>query len=357
MKPEKQWNIFSTRKDYFPLPCGVASLFLHEKDVPRQCFQFSQILAPEPEHKRQRIRPILVDYGYLSERRKTFKRARITNSDEYSLKFSQQPSGEDTANTNKEFVERINGTLAEMCNGTLESTKMDIICQSLRTSHNNAMSIWKCVDVSGIQEDSIFTLLTEVSKHEDIAFQNHILFLEKLLVKRLLDLKEPASRTLTAAILHAAQVQGNALVIGVLIPLLKKEKLDKPQLDIMTRIVKSGLPIWSVSYMLRTMTQSNHNQPAFTDHSIEILITLLNTLPNSDSSLNASTVQSLLDRLKSSLTVHMKSKKFAQIILTLVVRHGSVLEEEHIIQVRDMAEKNQTFLRKSIINALKPLLK
>ncbi|CAG8564743.1 9382_t:CDS:2 [Ambispora gerdemannii] len=214
------------------------------------------------------------------------------------------------------------------------------------------------LDFTLMPEDTFDSFFQEFARNVDIPYQSHIMLIRTAFFKKVCNLSANPSRNFLATIMKTASVKNKPIIYGLLLPLMKDtQKIGRPQLDIITRIIKEELFRDTTSSSVATTDNGTTEQSRYflgndwKDLTIEILIVIFN---KKFSLRDRDLLISFLSHLNHNIEQQPENKKLAQIMLLLVTKHGDDILNE-LDYVRSIADKINTFMKKSLLNNIELL--
>ncbi|CAG8587208.1 1033_t:CDS:2, partial [Scutellospora calospora] len=120
----------------------------------------------------------------------------------------------------------------------------------MRLPHAQLNKIFKDLEISQLDDVVLAVLCNEIVKHKDIAYQNYVVFFKYGLLEKVRHIKSKPSRNFLANISHIAKAKSKPMVYGLLLPLIMESDISQPQLEVITRIIDSGLSEESIIALL-----------------------------------------------------------------------------------------------------------
>ncbi|GER37107.1 heparin cofactor 2 [Striga asiatica] len=184
---------------------------------------------------------------------------------------------------------------------------------------------------------------------------------------KFLSLKEPSSRVLMMAVIEYCKAHQRAAEYALLFPLiLRKEGLNSPICDVITRIVKDCLHPAQVSAFCQKVLCGDRNEQRFVCLAChrcligedlvftEYLFCLWQNILNCNVRLTRDSVDELVRRVCEFSAVYSKSLRFGNFVLCLVSKCG-VFVKPHKCVLTAAVEKTESLVTKSILSKLSSL--
>ncbi|KAL5224007.1 hypothetical protein ABZP36_010646 [Zizania latifolia] len=239
--------------------------------------------------------------------------------------------------------------------------------QELCVESRNAEAVLSIVQPWKADDDTVRVLLSSLVLEEDGTHgKGPALILCSLFLPKLLDLQRPVSSVLLSAALDLCKRHPAAALEAVLFPLvLRKEGLNVPQCDVLTRIVKDCMhPLHVTAFCHRLLSgdERERRPVCMPEHwgnigSIviwtESLFALLYSILNQDICLTPSTTEKLVSVIDEMASNFSRSLKFGNFLLCFVSKCGCE-SKIHRVLLESAAERTDTFLTKAILAKLRP---
>lgn len=186
----------------------------------------------------------------------------------------------------------------------------------------------------------------------DISGRAAAAFVASVLRPRLAALEAQATRTLFSALLCLLQQHARALLDELIVPTLWHAggALTAGQAEVLARLLKE-LPLPLLGRALSSFLQGEHGLVSgWSEAQVALLQAVLTRKPP----LDAACANELVLQCDANVDALSKSLKFANLVSTLVRLHGAALRP-HLPSVRRVAERLNTFMKKTILQALTKL--
>ncbi|KAJ4708622.1 Fanconi anemia group E protein [Melia azedarach] len=188
-----------------------------------------------------------------------------------------------------------------------------------------------------------------------------------VLLPKLLVLEEPASRVLVSAMIEYCKIHQRAAVYALLGPLmLRREGINNPICDVVTRIVKECLHPAHVSAFLQKLLCGGEDERRFIclpHHQClisnelawtESLFTLFQNILNHNVHFTQDSVDHMVYRVRELAERYTKSLKFGNFLLCLANKCSPALSSHKLLLI-DAVEHTNTIVTKSILLKLASL--
>ncbi|XP_037462839.1 uncharacterized protein LOC119334361 [Triticum dicoccoides] len=231
----------------------------------------------------------------------------------------------------------------------------------------NAEAVLSLVQPWEADDDTVRVLLSNVVLEEDgMHGKGPALVLCSLILPKLLDLQRAASSGLLSAALDVCKRHPAAALEAVLFPLvLRKQGLNAPQCDVLTRIVRDCMhPLHVTAFCHRLLSgEEGERKPiCMPQHRenigcdlvwTESLFALFYNILSQDICLTPSTIEKLVYMIDDMAIKFPKSLKFGNFFLCFVSKcwHECKI---HRVLLETAAETTNTFLTKAILVKLRP---
>ena len=204
------------------------------------------------------------------------------------------------------------------------------------------------LELTEMSEASVHTACSHlVSVSELISYSNCVCFLKFALLGKVMTLAQNASRVLESAVTMAANRYPKQFIDSVLVPCVVGS-FELPQLDLVARLLKESLSDPNQLYFMNNFIAGQELE--INDCKIALVQTLLETL-----NINDEVLVKIVKLFERQATRLAKNLKFGKLLLALVNKHGKLLGGDNLIRLSNIVDKHQTFVKKSIENAIKKL--
>ena len=231
----------------------------------------------------------------------------------------------------------------------------------------NAEAVLSLVEPWKADDDTVRILLSNLILEEDVMHGKWLaLVLCSVVLPKLLDLQRAASSVLLSVALDICKRHPAAALGAVLFPLvLRKEGLNAPQCDVLTRIVKDCMhPLHVTAFFHRLLSgEEEERRPVcMPQHRenigvdlvwTESLFTLFYSVLNQDIRLTPSTIEKLVSMIDRMAMKFPRSLKFGNFFLCFVSKCWHECKIHRLLLER-AAETTDTFLTKAILVKLRP---
>jgi len=200
--------------------------------------------------------------------------------------------------------------------------------------------------------DEALLCACQAASQPDVSGRSAAAFVRVALLPRLQALDQPASRTLFAALLCMMKQHARALLDELVVPAMwsRAGELTAAQAEALQRLVREA-PAPLLGRALAAFLRGEGGEPTrWTEPQAALLQTLLSRAPP----LEPGCVAELLLQADAYVEALRKSLKFANLLNTLVRSHGAQLLA-HIPAVRRVAERLDSFMKKTILAAIAKL--
>ncbi|CAM0910214.1 unnamed protein product [Alopecurus aequalis] len=242
----------------------------------------------------------------------------------------------------------------DLCNLCLES--------------RNAEAVLGLVQPWKVDDDTMRPLVSNLVLEEDgMNGKWSALVLCSVVLPKLLDLQRAASSVLLSVALDICKRHPAAALEAVLFPVvLRKEGLNAPQCDVLTRIVKDcmhPLHVTAFCHRLLSAEEEERRPVCLPQHRenigvdlvwTESLFTLFYSILNQDIHLTPSTIEKLVSMTDRMAMKFPKSLKFGNFFLCFVSKCWHECKIHRLLLER-AAETTDTFLTKAILVKLRPM--
>ncbi|GMI64800.1 hypothetical protein like AT4G29560 [Hibiscus trionum] len=225
----------------------------------------------------------------------------------------------------------------------------------------NSFQVLSLIEPWKAEDETASVLISHLSSgdEDELAWPSQVLC--SIVLPKFLALAEPASRLLLTSTIEYCKLHQKAAVHGLLFPLvLRKEGINNPICDVITRIVKECLHPAHVSAFCQTLLCRGEaerrfillpcheflisNELVWTDS----LFSLLHNILNHNVHLTRDSVDRLVYHVRQMAETFSKSLKFGNFVLCLVTR-CSLLLKSHKDILTEAAECTDTLVTRSIL--------
>ncbi|KAL6224162.1 hypothetical protein ACLB2K_003018 [Fragaria x ananassa] len=189
-----------------------------------------------------------------------------------------------------------------------------------------------------------------------------------IILPKLLVLEEPTSRVLVTAIVEYCNIHQRAAEYALLFPLiLRKEGINNPICDVITRVIKESLHPAHVSSFCQKLLCGEKDERRviclpchkylIADNMVwtESLFSLLQSILNHNIQFTQSSVDHIVYQVQQLAESFSNSLKFGNFLLCLVTKCSPLLKP-HKLVLTEVVQQNKTFLAKSILCRLACLI-
>ncbi|KAM1361293.1 hypothetical protein COP2_027113 [Malus domestica] len=197
---------------------------------------------------------------------------------------------------------------------------------------------------------------------EELTWASQVLC--SVILPKLLVLEEPASRVLVTATVEYCKLHQRACEYALLFPLiLRRDGINNPICDVITRIIKESLHLAHASYFCQKLLCGEKDERRviclpchrylITNKMVwtESLFTLLQSILNHNVHLTQSSVDHIVYQAQQLAEIFSNSLKFGNFLLCLVNKCSPFLKP-HKLTLTEVVEQNKTFLARSILGKL-----
>ncbi|KAL6839386.1 hypothetical protein ACP4OV_030656 [Aristida adscensionis] len=239
--------------------------------------------------------------------------------------------------------------------------------QALCVESGNAEAVLSLVQPWEADDDTLRTLLANLVLEDDGKHgRGPALVLCSVVLPKLLELQRPASSVLLSAALDICKRHPSVALEAVLFPLvLRKEGLNVPQCDVITRIIKDCMhPLHVTAFCHRLLSGEEHerepicmpqHQENVSSHLVwtESVFALFYSILNQDICLTPCTIQELVSVIDERASEFSRSLKFGNFLLCFVSKCWHECKTQRVLLERAASATN-TFLTKAILAKLHP---
>ncbi|XP_073526749.1 Fanconi anemia group E protein [Phyllobates terribilis] len=206
-------------------------------------------------------------------------------------------------------------------------------------------TLFSSVGVTQISPKCLFQLCTYLDYiSPDLSYAHAESLASIFFLEQVLSLSAPASRTLTAALTMFCRKYAGPACNTLISPLLAKAETGSAYADFLCRMISECLE----SHELHLCFDSIFKIPCS-----EVSVSVLHMLVDKKETLNQSEFDLLLNHICHAAENLSKSKPFSKFLLVLLTSKKNLVEPYHIGLLTNSLNFNQTFLKKSLQNALR----
>uniref|UniRef100_A0A0E0LCV6 Uncharacterized protein n=1 Tax=Oryza punctata TaxID=4537 RepID=A0A0E0LCV6_ORYPU len=253
-----------------------------------------------------------------------------------------------------------------MAESILVAQSMAKDLQQLCIESGNAEAVLSIVQPWKADDDTVRVLLSSlVLEGDGMHGKGPVLMLCSLFLPKLLDLQRPVSSVLLSAALDLCKRHPAAALEAILLPLvLRREGLNVPQCDVLTRIVKDCMhPLHVTAFCHRLLSgdERERRPVCMPEHRgnigsnlvwTESLFALFYSILNQDICLTSSSTENLVSVINEMASKLPRSLKFGNFLLCFVSKCWRE-SKIHSVLLERAAEKTDTFLTKAILAKLR----
>ncbi|PKA63655.1 hypothetical protein AXF42_Ash005550 [Apostasia shenzhenica] len=235
----------------------------------------------------------------------------------------------------------------------------------LESGSGNELMVLDYVKPWEVNDENLSVLLLHLVIDTDFFSKNWPAYvLCSTVLPKLLSLRTPASRALLSSTISFCMQHQTAAVDAILFPLiLHKEGVNGSMCDVLMRIVKECLhPVHVSAFCQRLLCgEGNYrriiclscHQELISDEVVwtDSLFNLFQHILNQDVYITSDTAERLAAVILVMASKFSKSLKFSNFLLSFVMKCNYAVKD-HFVQLRDAAEKTNTFMTKSILSKL-----
>ncbi|XP_039046475.1 uncharacterized protein LOC120186637 [Hibiscus syriacus] len=233
------------------------------------------------------------------------------------------------------------------------------LCSDKRSDPFQVLSL---VEPWGTEDETASVLISHLSSgdEDELAWPSQVLC--SIVLPRFLVLAEPVSRLLLTSTIEYCKFHQRAAVHGLLFPLaLRKEGINTPICDVITRILKECLHPAHVSAFCRMLLCGGEEERSFVllpCHEFlfsnefvwtDSLFNLLHNILNHNVHLTQDSVDRLVYHVRQMAETFSKSLKFGNFLLCLVTKCSSMLKS-HKDLLTEAVESTDTLVTRSILS-------
>ncbi|GES78491.1 fanconi anemia group E protein [Rhizophagus clarus] len=361
--PTKKWNEeLSLNENLFPIDPAIKEIF--KKDS-QSLDNFVQRI------KENEVRPTKTETKKNHGSKSKFKNddddvSTGIHSDEINQK--SEPTEDHVTPLNLELIQILRSLFKQITRHSKECDIKEFLSKFnnlIRLPHVQLRESFEKLEISQIDDKLLEVLCNDIIQHEDIMYQNYVVFFKFTFLEKVRLITSKPSRDLLSILSKIAKSKGKPIVYGLLLPLIKEsQEIARPQLEVITRIINGGLSEESIISLItelfpdfRTNESVSEIRPnhleKWDDSMIEILFSIFNQKFQIE---NQNIFKRFIYRLDLNLEFQSNNQKLGQILLLLVTKHSESIMD-HLEEVKAAAEKSTTFMKKSVLGKINSLSK
>ncbi|CAB5337319.1 unnamed protein product [Rhizophagus irregularis] len=383
----KKWNEeLSLNENLFPIDPAIKEIFKKDGqslDNFVQRIKENEIQPTVPSHSS----PIFVAKDYIMRKRKRRKITdqnqqqnskvddeKIFDDDNMSIDILSDEVNQKSESTedhvtslNFELIQTLKSLFEQITQHSKECDTKEFLSKFndlIRLPHVQLRESFEKLEITRIDDKLLETLCNDIIQHEDIMYQNYVIFFKFTFLEKIRLITSKPSRDLLSILSKITKSKGKPVVYGLLLPLIKEsQEIARPQLEVITRIINGGLSEESIVSLIielfsdfrmfnesTSVTLPNHLEK-WNDSMIEILFSIFNQKFQIE---NQYILKRFLYHLNLNLELQPNNQKLGQILLLLVTKHSESIMD-HLEEIKVAAEKSTTFLKKSVLGKVNSL--
>ncbi|KAK5863496.1 hypothetical protein PBY51_000524 [Eleginops maclovinus] len=181
----------------------------------------------------------------------------------------------------------------------------------------------------------------------DFSYSTAATLIKSLLLQKILSMSEPASRCLVTAGTSLCSRYPRPMCHALIGTVLEDNNIGNPQAELLNRLIESCL---DSHYRLLVL------QMTFKITWSEAVLSIIHSLLDSKPDLSEELFTQFTEQLLRQGPKFTKSVKFAKMMLTVLTKYNSHVTAEHKQSLHSCLMLNETFLKKSLLSALKRLV-
>lgn len=209
------------------------------------------------------------------------------------------------------------------------------------------------LDMDKLPETATMALIKQfLLLSKECSFQSLVVFADCCIGSKLRAMEQTVSRNMLAAVVAFAKTHPKAFVDGVIVRLLELELVQWPQSDLILKVIKGALEKENLKYFLEKVLNSEKfvSLSIWNDHIISIFSLLIDMKVD----MNKDVFDKYVVILHSQSMALASNLKFTKMLLSTINKYGPMVRQSRP-NFQQMLEKNNTFLKKSAMAALKNL--
>ncbi|XP_076114368.1 uncharacterized protein LOC143082538 [Mytilus galloprovincialis] len=200
----------------------------------------------------------------------------------------------------------------------------------------------KEVCIADISETAMATACNQIQQLDRmISHSNCTVMLSALLLQKVIEMNQSASRILTGVVAMVSESFSKPLIGGVFVPAIVNPQFGTYQADLIIKVCKEIFHNTDKLYFLEQLLKKSID---ITDNHISVLHALFEGKVDISDSL----LLTVLESFKIYGCKLEKNLKFGKLIVALVNKYGAQMNKEHKEILTQMVMSHKTFLKKSI---------
>ncbi|KAL4225616.1 hypothetical protein ACF0H5_016302 [Mactra antiquata] len=206
----------------------------------------------------------------------------------------------------------------------------------------------RLIDFDSMSDDSVELICEHLCTVSDVlSFDNAVVILRNLLGTRVIKLTQNASRKLSGAVTLVSKNYPKHTVESIIIPCMESTDLNSAQSEMLCKILK-GLSTHCRGYFVQKFVSK---KIMLTEFKIPVLQLVIDNGCEMNNDMLTSLIQSFED-----CASHMSNNlKFGKLLLAIVNKLNKIFTSNIKISIEVILDKHDTFLKKSILNAMNKL--
>ncbi|CAG2233722.1 FANCE [Mytilus edulis] len=217
------------------------------------------------------------------------------------------------------------------------------------TSNTSVKMMCQEVCIADMSETAMATACNQIQQLDRmISHSNCTVMLSALLLQKVIEMNQSASRILTGVVAMVAESFSKPLIEGVFVPAVENHQFGTYQADLIIKVCKEIFNNTDKLYFLEQMLKKSID---ITDNHISVLHALFEGKVDISDSL----LLTVLESFKIYGCKLEKNLKFGKLIVALVNKYGAQMNKEHKEILTQMMMSHKSFLKKSIQAAVAKL--
>ncbi|KAI8343250.1 hypothetical protein BC941DRAFT_410831 [Chlamydoabsidia padenii] len=212
-------------------------------------------------------------------------------------------------------------------------------------------------------EDALVDLCDSFGSMENVGHAIASTVIQALVYPYIVKLNTSLSRLLMNSLLQLGKTHGNALLNGLIFPLLSSDdkNIHRCQMELISKLATNSLNVSSRTTFLRFLISGNQDKaPTRGIHTTpsEPTLQLINTLSSISPPLDPTVLRQLIDMIYQVVQARPKDKVAMQILLTLTSKHTQALVDAHVLDdLEKVAIQSNMFLKRTVVAQLASIRK
>ncbi|OQR87511.1 hypothetical protein ACHHYP_08702 [Achlya hypogyna] len=208
------------------------------------------------------------------------------------------------------------------------------------------------LDLAALPDDATVVLCTKLLDAQwSLRASMHLV--EQCLFRKVQAAPTAVSRGLVQVLSRVAADHPSVVSERLLVPIMTSPALAEkpPQCEVVTRIVRDGLPLFHIDTLLAKLFADRLQSPL---HTSERMLLVIQTLFNLKANLTQETLDLVIETMETTVARHRTSVKFATVLFTVVAKYPELCRP-HRDALLELVAKCQSAMAKTALRAIEKL--